>query len=271
MKLLVDGDYLVYLVGFKNETKYYNAGDFETFNTKREVNEHIKENGLDADMIGHTVKVSSLSKCKKDIDNLIAEWVQSTEAKETVIYLGGKDNFRKEIFSEYKKNRNPCHRPFHYKGIKDYLVTKYDAQYVNGCEADDALGIEQIKALEGNEESCILSIDKDLNMIPGKHYDLRSGEIYFVDEDESIRTFYCQLLTGDSSDNIPGIRGIGPKKSEKIISECKTDKEMWDTCIDKWSIFLKDKEDVNVMNYVLDIARLLWIQRYTGEVWEPPV
>ncbi len=50
-----------------------------------------------------------------------------------------------------------------------------------------------------------------------------------VDEETGLRNFYTQLLTGDTSDNIKGIAGIGPVKAKKALAECFTEQEMFST------------------------------------------
>ena len=57
-----------------------------------------------------------------------------------------------------------------------------------------------------------------------------------------------QLLVGDSADNIPGVRGIGPKKSEKLLLNIPFDKR-WTVVKDQW----RDKKQMEVS------ARLLWM------------
>ncbi len=61
-----------------------------------------------------------------------------------------------------------------------------------------------------------MSIDKDLDMIRGWHYNFIKDKKYFIDDQQAIKHFYTQILTGDRVDNIIGLRGIGPKKAEKI-------------------------------------------------------
>ena len=64
----------------------------------------------------------------------------------------------------------------------------------------------------------VVGIDKDLLQIPGNHYNFVKRELRFVDDDEAHLLLMRQCLTGDSADNIPGIRGIGPKKADKLLS-----------------------------------------------------
>ena len=113
---------------------------------------------------------------------------------------------------------------------------------------------------DGWDMSIICSVDKDLNQIPGWHYNFVKKEKYFVDEEQAIRTFYTQLLVGDNTDNIQGVKGIGPAKAAKILSECKNEKEMYEACVKTYN----NQELLNEM------AQLIYIRRVEGEEWRPP-
>ncbi|MDD9816698.1 MAG: hypothetical protein OXU61_00955, partial [Gammaproteobacteria bacterium] len=64
----------------------------------------------------------------------------------------------------------------------------------------------------------IAGIDKDLKQIPGNHYNFNKQLHEFVDDDNANLNLMLQCLTGDTSDNIPGIKGIGPAKAGKILA-----------------------------------------------------
>lgn len=65
------------------------------------------------------------------------------------------------------------------------------------------------------EKTVICTKDKDLDMISGLHYNwTKDKEPYEVSEQQALKAFYSQLLTGDRVDNIQGIKGIGNKKAE---------------------------------------------------------
>ena len=150
------------------------------------------------------------------------------------VWLSGPTNFRYDVFPEYKANRITAKRPKYEKEVKDYLVRKWDALWSVGCEADDMLGVRQMQI---NEEwmprfdarhdihSIICTIDKDLDQIPGWHYNFVKKEKYNVSPEEATRFFYYQCLVGDTADGIKGVPGIGPVKAKKLLDSCyeKTD------------------------------------------------
>jgi DNA polymerase-1 len=164
------------------------------------------------------------------IENTLAE----VEASEYKLFFTSPDNFRKHIYPEYKANRTAT-KPKHLQFLRDYLVESWQGTVAEKMEADDYLGINQ------HESSIICSIDKDLLQVPGKHYNFVKKEFYEVDVETGSRNFYTQLLTGDTSDNIKGIAGIGPVKAKKALAEATNEYEMF--CIvrdmyknDEWMI-----------------------------------
>lgn len=88
----------------------------------------------------------------------------------------------------------------------------------SGYEADDI--IYSIHKTLGEERCLIVSPDKDLRNIPGNHWNPRTGAGSQVTEDAATRSFWMQMLTGDSSDNIPGIHKVGEKTAERILQGC---------------------------------------------------
>jgi len=132
---------------------------------------------------------------------------------------------------------------------KAFLTTEYNAITTDGYEADDALGFNQ------TEDSIICSIDKDLLMIPGHHWNFVKKEHREVSELDGIKAFYRQMLIGDSSDNIFGVKGIGKVKAAKLIDHLETEDEMFKLVVDLYS----DPERF-IMN-----ADCLWIWRKEKE------
>lgn len=122
----------------------------------------------------------------------------------------------------YKGNREGASLHPLYQFAKQYTESTFPKVDNAGYEADDTLAQAQWTAYkEGNKDlSVIVSTDKDLNIVPGLHYCVRTGEVYEVDtfgdivyEKGQIRgtgskLFWAQMLTGDSADNIPGVMKI---------------------------------------------------------------
>lgn len=223
MKALVDADILIYRFAFASE------GDPAEF---------------------------ALARLSEFLDNLYI----NLPVDEVEGYFTGKGNFRNEIAvtAPYKGTRK-ADKPYHFGLLREYMQKSWGFIEVEGMEADDKLGIEAYK--HKPEETIIVSLDKDLDMIRGNHYNFVREEQYVITEEQAIRNFYLQMLTGDKVDNIIGLAGIGPVKSKKMLADCKTEKEMYDVVLAAYD---------NNLDRVVENGRLLWILREEGQVWQPP-
>jgi len=124
-------------------------------------------------------------------------------------------------------------------------------------ESDDAVSIHQ------SSSSIICAIDKDLLQVPGKHFSWaisRKGNIVReelfreVTPIEGLRTFYRQMLIGDTSDNIIGVHKVGEVKSAKLINELTSEEDM--IAVVKELYNDDERFEIN--------ANLLWILRSPG-------
>lgn len=139
--------------------------------------------------------------------------------------------FRKELYPEYKANRSTMpddlrvQLPF-FRRVVEALNIPIMEQ--GGVEADDLIATACKKADAIGLPVCIISADKDLMQLLNPNvsmYDTMRGK-RFTPEDalerfqvppEQIR--YVLALAGDTSDNIPGVPGIGEKTGGKLIAE----------------------------------------------------
>lgn len=204
------------------------------------------------------------------VDKLMRDILEAVEAEEYLAFLTGPGNFRKQINPEYKANRKDQPLPIHLKACKDFLIQEWNAQATEGVEADDALGIEQWKYCSlpiddfGNthpdfKHTVICSLDKDMLQVPGMHYQWpiynREGRFHQVFELDGLKTFYRQMLEGDTSDNVKGVTGIGKVKAAKLIDHLTTEKEMFNTVCKLYN-------DADRFQMNLDC---LWIMRNPNE------
>lgn len=178
-------------------------------------------------------------------------------------YITGRGNFRNDvaITAPYKGNRKDMKKPKHYNALRKHLQ-RLGAQLVEGMEADDAIAIEATNM----RDSCyIVSIDKDLDQVPGYHYNFVKKEEYYVTDEEGLLSFYKQILTGDKVDNIIGIKGVGPVKAAKLLEGCKTEQEMYDVCVKAYNDAGEDG-----VKRVTENGKLLWLLRNLSQQWLPP-
>ena len=208
---------------------------------------------IDADIICYRVGFASedVSEevCLARVTHLVNEIVyQDLKCDDYKAYITGKGNYRNElaVTEPYKGNRKDAKRPVHYQAIRTHLQ-RLGAELVEGSEADDAVATEATKT-----GGWIVSIDKDLDQVAGWHYNFVKHEEYYVTEEEGLRNLFTQVLTGDRTDNIIGLKGIGPKKAEKLLQDCKTEREYYDACLKAY--------DGNQLR-VDENLNLLWLRR----------
>lgn len=221
---------------------------------------------LDADIIAYRVAAASeqddvalaKARCTELVTNIV---YFEANCDEFDGYLTGSNNFRKNIatIKEYKGNRKQP-KPKHLQALRDHLV-KMGCVVVDGQEADDAIGIAAYAAEP--DSYTIVSIDKDLLMLRGKHYNFVKKEFTYVTEEEGIKAFYTQLLTGDRTDNIQGIPGIGPAKAAKALKGIEGEQALYEAVKQAY-------EAAEIADQLVENARLLWIRRKDNEVWNPP-
>lgn len=191
---------------------------------------------------------------RSDIDDMMKRILETTGATDYTAYITGSNNFRYTVDPEYKANRKGKPDPRYRQDANAYLVTEYGAIVTDGIEADDALGI----AATGNSDSIICSIDKDLLMIPGDHYNWRKNEFTFVTPLDGLRSFYRSFLIGDVADNITGVRGLGPVKSARLINDLEDEVDMFST------VQVLYNDDARLLKN----GRLLYIHRRENDDWQ---
>jgi len=222
MRLLIDGDIICYRVGFASQST-------------------DKETGLvEADPLPHALHSTKL---------YVNQIIEDSGCTEYNIYLTPKTTFRNKVRDDYKNNRKGKPKPVHIKAIRDYLINNYKAKVVDNIEADDALGLSQ------NPYTIIASIDKDLLMCEGKHYNFVKKEFTNVTKEEGTRFFYQQMITGDTSDNILGIKGLGKVKASKLLKD--TARKDWDNMI--IDLYIKEFGYEEGRNRCVQNSQLLWI------------
>lgn len=140
-------------------------------------------------------------------------------------------SFRKDIYPEYKANRSETPEELipqipYIKKLADMMgISSIEMQ---SYEADDLIGTLAKMAEKNNMQAYIVSGDKDFGQLVSDHiflYDTMKDHVLGVTgviEKWGIhpKHFIDYLaLVGDSSDNIPGVRGIGPKGAQKLLEE----------------------------------------------------
>lgn len=212
------------------------------------------------------LEIRSFDFVKEVFDERIRTITEGSGSEECVLFLTGDShtvriarrsgvldekfspNFREALAKGkvYKGTRKQD-KPFHWINLTAYILSRSNIQVSSGCEADDEIGISH---RSDPSSSIICTRDKDLRMVPGWHYGWECGkqpEFGPVEYDslgkiELVRGksgnkitgggfmfFGSQLLTGDVVDNIGGLRGVGPVKAYDLLSNCTSEREVFNS------------------------------------------
>lgn len=281
MLLNVEADEIIYRCAFAVQRQGYsivtNNGsirDFRNTCTKTQIVGKLIELGK---VLGEDYQLNSYTLCEP-VSNCLAiakhtiRKLQNIGEVKLWLSPADKSNFRfaKAVTPGsaglgYKAGRGA--RPRYYQDVRDYLITYHGAEEIEGYEADDALGIYQTK------DTVAVHIDKDINMIPGRHLNWVTQERYVVPEGlgsleqhekkvigRGLLFFYFQMLTGDSTDNIPGIPRVGIKRAYDLLTTGPNWYEE-QTVIDKVRNLYYNTYKENWYDVMLEVADLLWIVR----------
>lgn len=224
---------------------------------------------IDADIlvyrVGYTTDNDPASIAFLRIDDMMDSILMETNCSEFRLYLSDHTDrgFRYKLDNSYKATRT-APKPVHYNLLKHHLMTKWGAEIRIGFEADDCLGIAQHTADE--YATIICSIDKDLKQIPGLHFNFVKREFSVVSPVQAEINFYRQILIGDTSDNIRGAKGIGPKKAEKAIPETLQEiREIEEETVKTFAKAEKETPLNEVEAKIIHAGRLLRIMRSENE------
>jgi hypothetical protein len=255
---------------------------------------------LDADSLlyrcGFAAEGEDVANSLQNLKSQIQKIKEALDCEEMDIFIKGKGNFRNEIAQTtvYKGTRAAA-VPTHYRALRDYIIKVHGAREVDGMEADDAASIELWKNRDADSGVILAAMDKDLWNTPGWHfnYDPRKWRVEYVSAFQANRNFIKQLLSGDRTDNVPGLpyfagdvsthygvhfRGrVGEKKAQSFVEACSSNKQalarVWDAYL--WYGKEEGWSEVTSLEYFVEQGRLLWMTRElnpdgTPKLWEPP-
>ncbi|KON86783.1 DNA polymerase I [Sporosarcina globispora] len=167
-----------------------------------------------------------------------------------VAFDAGKTTFRHKTFSEYKGGRQKTppelseQFPYIRELLDAYGISRYELE---NYEADDIIGTLSLQAEKDGYEVKVISGDKDLTQLSSDAVtvsitrkgitDIEEYTPAHIDEKYGItadRIIDMKGLMGDSSDNIPGVPGVGEKTALKLLKEFGTLEELLDS-VDKVS------------------------------------
>ncbi|KKM75181.1 hypothetical protein LCGC14_1392860 [marine sediment metagenome] len=269
MKAIIDFDILRYEIGFGAETGWQTEGEIPPWDYVREM-------------------------LHQRLDYIM--YMSGADSYQG--YLTEGPTFRFDIAKRkpYKGTRKE-NKPWHYDNLSVYMKDVLDTVVVTNIEADDAMSIAHLNnkrykthtLIPGTLEydnypnTILCTRDKDLRQIPGLFYSwelgrqpefgptmiTKEGSLELSkDKKKIIGTglpfFYSQVLTGDTTDNIPGLPGCGPVAAYKILA---FGGDMLEAVKDAYQEYYNDYD--NPIDTILDTwevelleqGRLCWMTR----------
>lgn len=199
LTLLIDADVLRYQLAFSN-TKTFQFDDDDS-----------------------ALEITNASKAKTDLEGYIEELVDKFRADDFLLPLSVSTNFRKDIYPTYKANRSGKAKPALWYAVDAFLREMYPEKIITReyLEGDDILGLLQThpKPRLAPGKRILVSIDKDMQTLPGKLYNPNKPDagVRTITPHEADLFWMQQVLMGDATDNYPGCKGIGPKKTDELL------------------------------------------------------
>lgn len=162
----------------------------------------------------------TLEQCIDKCDDFINNINRYTRADYYVGYLTKGKCFRYNINSSYKANRKYNNMPKYLQEVRQHLQDKHNFLYQEGYESDDL--VYSFKTQNKDKYDCIIvSPDKDILNLPGKHLNPRKMAFHRTSEDEATEFFWKSMVVGDNIDSIKGIPKCGEKYFESILEDMK--------------------------------------------------
>ena len=205
---------------------------------------------------------------KYELDRYFIKILNDTNAAFYLGFIEGRNrgNFRKELtrnhplVPEYKAGRPP--KPAWFWKAAEYLISRWHFVLVDEIESDDAICIcnKRFKkpTVVGHKEILLHPVmsthDKDYMQVVGTHFDFVThvwrevdpiGKVWVDDKGKirgyGVRFFWSQMITGDSTDNVIGIRNARKKLVVETLMSTDSFDEL-EALVQQWYI---DKYDFN--------------------------
>ncbi|GGB27677.1 DNA polymerase I [Virgibacillus dakarensis] len=160
-----------------------------------------------------------------------------------VAFDAGKTTFRHQTYQEYKggRQKTPPELSEQFPVLKELLDAFHIPHYqLDQYEADDIIGTLSKKGNEENWDVTVISGDKDLLQLVSDNVTVNLTKKGISDVDSYTPAFMMEkmeinpeqiidlkALMGDSSDNVPGVPGVGQKTATKLIKQYKTIEEVY--------------------------------------------
>ena len=211
---------------------------------------------------------ADMALAKARVVNRVEEFKKKLQANDVVMCLSDRANFRRKLNPDYKSNRSKSRLPIILRQVKQWIIDELDGQLWSTLEADDIISILATDK-EMDEETIVVSIDKDFQSVPGIYYDYNKDETHHVSEEEADNYHLIQTLTGDATDGYGGVPKVGPVAATKALDKNGYN---WDTVVGMY-----EKAGLNEGDALTNawMARLLRADNYSfrtntiKKLWTP--
>lgn len=211
---------------------------------------------------------NSVSEMRQSINNMMYRIIRDCGSSKYELYIEewreGKNLFRSSMTLEtksYKGNRKGS-KPKLLNQAREYMKSTFNARVVKEYESEDLV---LIRAYEIGIDRCIVAyIDKDLEMYSDvTFYNYSKRFMMRLTPRQAATNMWKQVLTGDSTDNIPGLRGYGPVKAGKALQDVSIE-DMPYTAAKHY------KDSGQPYRYFIEQYNLIWIRNIRSkEVFYP--
>ena len=179
------------------------------------------------------------------------------------VFDASRISFRQDIYPEYKSNRSDTPEDLLSQGIMiraGLADMGVPVLCIPGVEADDV--IATLAHENVSDKTRIITSDKDLMQLVNNRIFLYDGmKSLEIHESQVVEKFGVrpdqvidiQSLMGDSTDNVPGVRGIGPKKAAELINRFET--------LDNLYAHIDDVENERMRNMLRDGREMAYTSR----------
>lgn len=247
MLALIDGDIIAYRAASVQQENY-NWGDGVTSTS----------------LTGDVEQVRALA------IELVEQWIALAGCDDARVCLScpSADGFRRALMPTYKMNRTTA-KPLMLPDAKAAIAERWKTDMVPGLEADDLLGI---LATRLKDRAVVVSLDKDMWTIPGKHFNPQKDRfVRSVSVREADTRWMTQTLTGDTSDGYTGLPKVGPVKAAKILGGIGLAEELWPKVVRAYAERKLTEDDALLQARVARILRNEDYDPKTKEVilWSP--
>ncbi len=237
LRLLLDGDILLYSCAFAAEkvrycvTERWDSEKHEVagfWDNHKEATAYMDDPDHDKDRVTFTLwsrkEIQPVEFAIHATNTVLESLVERFAPSSVDVYLSDSTTYRHRLATTkpYKGNRS-APKPVYYDDVKEYLLSR-GAIIRPDIEADDCLAIE---ATKDPANTLMVTVDKDLMQVPGKHYNWKTQEYNEITKKSADFSLATQLLTGDTTDNIPGLPKCGPVAAKKLLEGAKNTKDLF--------------------------------------------